>query len=106
MFGETWDMNFILEPEARNTAPALGLAALHLNRVDPEGIMVVFSADHAIRKSDEFLNILRKAAMPLRITISSPLDQADRPETGYGYIKAGEPCSGDDSTGVEKWKPS
>src|SRR5574341_2422894 len=60
--GEKWDMSFILEPEAKNTAPALGLAALHLNRIAPDGIMVVFSADHSIRKADEFLDLLRTAA--------------------------------------------
>src|SRR5512144_999983 len=32
-FGGPWSANFILEPEARNTAPALGLSALHLNRI-------------------------------------------------------------------------
>ena len=91
-FGETWDMNFILEPEARNTAPALGLAALHLNRIDPDGIMVVFSADHSIRKADEFLNLLRKAGNAAFDDYLVTLGiKPDRPETGYGYIKAGKP---------------
>ena len=90
-FGETWDRNFILEPEAKNTAPALGLAALHLNRIDPEGIMVVFSADHSVRKADEFLRLLRiagnAAADNYLVTLGI---KPDRPETGYGYINAGE----------------
>src|SRR5512144_1174791 len=60
-FGDPWSRNFILEPEARNTAPALGLTALHLNRVDPDGIMIVLAADHSIRKSGEFLDLLRTA---------------------------------------------
>lgn len=99
-FGDSWDMNFILEPEARNTAPALGLAALHLNRIDPEGIMVVFSADHAIRKADEFLNLLRKAEYAAADNYLVTLGiKPDRPETGYGYIKAGAPCYGSDETG-------
>jgi len=90
-FGDTWDMNFILEPEARNTAPALGLAALHLNRIDPDGIMVVFSADHSIRKADEFLSLLRKAENAAVDNYLVTLGiKPDRPETGYGYIKAGE----------------
>src|SRR5512144_1744219 len=38
--GGSWEKNFIIEPEAKNTAPALGLAALHLQRINPEGIMV------------------------------------------------------------------
>jgi mannose-1-phosphate guanylyltransferase/mannose-6-phosphate isomerase len=89
-FGKSWDMNFILEPEAKNTAPALGLAALHVNRLDPEGIMVVLSADHAIRKPDAFLGLLSKArevaADDYLVTLGI---KPDRPETGYGYIKAG-----------------
>jgi mannose-1-phosphate guanylyltransferase len=94
-FGETWEMNFILEPEARNTAPALGLAALHLNRIDPDGIMVVFSADHSIRKADEFLSLLRKAEKAALDNYLVTLGiKPDRPETGYGYIKAGDPCYG------------
>lgn len=93
-FGETWDMNFILEPEARNTAPALGLAALHLNRIDPDGIMVVFSADHSIRKADEFLRLLRMAENAAADNYLVTLGiKPDRPETGYGYIKAGVPWS-------------
>jgi len=89
--GGSWDMNFILEPEAKNTAPALGLSALHLNRIDPEGIMVVFSADHSIRKANEFLNLLRKAcnAAADNYLVTFGI-KPDRPETGYGYIKAGE----------------
>jgi mannose-1-phosphate guanylyltransferase/mannose-6-phosphate isomerase len=103
-FGESWDMNFILEPEARNTAPALGLAALHLNRIDPDGIMVVFSADHSIRKADEFLSLLRKAGNAASHDYLVTLGiKPDRPETGYGYIKAGEPCAVlDDQSGVCK----
>jgi mannose-1-phosphate guanylyltransferase/mannose-6-phosphate isomerase len=92
-FGETWDMNFIIEPEAKNTAPALGLAALHLNRIDPEGIMVVFSADHSIRKADEFLNLLHKAEVAATSNYLVTFGiTPDRPETGYGYIKGGELC--------------
>jgi mannose-1-phosphate guanylyltransferase/mannose-6-phosphate isomerase len=99
-FGETWDMNFILEPEARNTAPALGLAALHLNRIDPDGIMVVFSADHSIRKADEFLNLLRKAEHAAVDDYLVTLGiKPDRPETGYGYIKAGDQCYGSGEKG-------
>jgi mannose-1-phosphate guanylyltransferase/mannose-6-phosphate isomerase len=101
-FGESWDMNFILEPEARNTAPALGLAALHLTRIDPDGIMVVFSADHSIRKSEEFLSLLHKAENAAVDNYLVTLGiKPDRPETGYGYIKAGEPCGGEgDDSGV------
>jgi mannose-1-phosphate guanylyltransferase / mannose-6-phosphate isomerase len=92
-FGGAWDRNFILEPEAKNTAPALGLSAVHLNRIDPDGIMVVLSADHAIRNVKAFQECLtiasRAAAQDYLVTLGI---KPGRPETGYGYIKAGEPC--------------
>jgi len=99
-FDRSWDGNFILEPEAKNTAPALGLAALHLERLDPESVMVVLSADHSIRKADEFLSLLRNADEAARqdylVTFGI---KPDRPETGYGYIKAGEKITTEDSRG-------
>jgi mannose-1-phosphate guanylyltransferase/mannose-6-phosphate isomerase len=102
-FGETWERSFILEPSAKNTAPALGLAALHLQRIDAEGIMVVFSADHAIRKEKEFLNVLRIAAGAAADDYLVTLGiKPDRPETGYGYIKAGVPIGDGGREGVCK----
>jgi len=89
-FSRSWDNNMILEPEAKNTAPALGLAALHLAGISPDSIMAVLSADHFIRQANVFLNLLRKAesvaADDYLITLGI---KPDRPETGYGYIKAG-----------------
>lgn len=102
-FTGAWDRNFILEPEAKNTAPALGLAALHLNRINPDSIMIVLAADHSIRKTDDFLGVLKKAAKAAEqdylVTIGiKPI----RPETGYGYIKAGDILEGARDEGVCK----
>ncbi len=98
-FDRSWDGNMILEPEAKNTAPALGLAALHLERLDPEAVMIVLAADHSIRKTDAFLNVLRKAGEAARYGYLVTLGiKPDRPETGYGYIKSGEQCK---ETGIE-----
>ncbi len=89
-FNNAWGKNVILEPEAKNTAPALGLAALHLERLNPEGIMVVLSADHSIRNTQEFLRLIgnacKAAGQGHLVTLGI---KPDRPETGYGYIKAG-----------------
>lgn len=94
-YSRPWDGNFILEPQARNTAPALGLAALHVQRLDPDGVMVVLSADHAIKKETEFLSLLREAAEAARHDYLVTLGiKPNRPETGYGYIKAGNATAG------------
>ncbi len=102
-FNRPWDGNVILEPEAKNTAPALGLAALHLERMDPEAVMIVLAADHSIRKTDDFLNVLRKAGEAARHGYLVTLGiKPDRPETGYGYIKSGEQCRESGIEGVCK----
>lgn len=102
-FDRSWDNNFILEPMAKNTAPALVLAALHLERVDPESVMVVLAADHSIRLADEFINLLKKAEEAAKqgylVTFGI---KPNRPETGYGYIKAGDPFNDGGSLGVSK----
>ncbi len=100
-FGKSWERNIVLEPQARNTAPALGLAALHLQRLDPEGCMVVLSADHVIRKTDTLLAVLERARQAAArghlVTLGIT---PDRPETGYGYIKAGAALAAPDGPGV------
>ncbi len=100
-FDGPWAANIIIEPEARNTAPALGLAALHLRRIDPDAIMVVLAADHSIRKTDEFLGLIKTARMAAQLDYLVTLGiKPDRPETGFGYIKAGKPCEGQGIPGV------
>ncbi len=83
------ETQFILEPAGRNTAPAIGLAAVHLLRSDPDAVMIVLPADHRIENVDEFLGVLRKAAAlvtdsEILVTIGI---KPTRPETGYGYIQ-------------------
>lgn len=83
--------NIIAEPIGRNTAPCIGLAAMSLNRIDPEGVMAVLPADHVILDKVGFLETLRFAGEIAKsgdfiITLGMT---PDRPETGYGYIKKG-----------------
>ena len=47
--------NIIVEPLGRNTAPAIGLAAIMLQAQDPQALMAVLSADHQISPQEEFL---------------------------------------------------
>jgi mannose-1-phosphate guanylyltransferase len=81
----------IAEPAARNTAPSIGLAAHEILRRDPDGIMIVLSADHIIRKPAAFRQTVRVAckwaATPGRsVTIGL---RPESPHTGYGYIQKG-----------------
>jgi mannose-1-phosphate guanylyltransferase len=81
--------NIILEPVGRNTAPCIGLAALHVRRMDPEAVMVVLPADHIIRNDEEFRRIVR-VAVETAASSGSLLTigiTPTHPETGYGYIQ-------------------
>jgi mannose-1-phosphate guanylyltransferase / mannose-6-phosphate isomerase len=87
------DMNasefiIILEPDRRNTAPALTLAAFQAVEESEDPMLIVSPADHIIKDSQAFTNSVHKA-------ICTAMDGAivtlgitpDRPETGFGYIK-------------------
>jgi mannose-1-phosphate guanylyltransferase/mannose-6-phosphate isomerase len=79
---------FLLEPMARNTAPALTLAALHAIEAGEDPILVVTPADQAVIDGSAFIVALQKsirAAADGSIVILG-IDP-DNPETGYGYIK-------------------
>jgi mannose-1-phosphate guanylyltransferase/mannose-6-phosphate isomerase len=80
--------NLILEPEGRNTAPAIGLAALHLMDKDPEAVMVVLPADHVIQQPIKFQQAVK---VGVRLAMEGHLVtfgiKPTRPETGYGYIQ-------------------
>lgn len=80
------------EPEGRGTAPAAGLAALLVRRRDPDGVMFVLPADHAIAHVNAFRAVLRAAAQVAGHKFLVTLGVKPRyPETGYGYIEAGDP---------------
>jgi len=81
--------NFILEPEGRGTAPAIGLAAIHLANHDPEACMVTLTADHSITKTQHFCEVLsaaEKVAVGRLVTLGI---QPSSPSTGFGYIHQG-----------------
>lgn len=80
----------IAEPEPRNTAPAIALAAALISRDDPDGTMVVLPADHHVGREDAFRALLGRAveaaAGGALVTLGI---QPTRAETGYGYIEMG-----------------
>jgi len=78
----------ILEPEGRNTAPALTLAALYLARNTPDSLMLVMPADHVITEREAFLEAVHKGCGPAGVGSLVTFGVVpDAPETGYGYIK-------------------
>ncbi len=97
--------NILLEPEGKNTAPAICWAATHIHKINPDGVMVVLPSDHTILNQKAFLKVLNQA-------IKSAVDRhvvtlgivPDRPETGYGYLKTKKVVSkGTAITRVEKF---
>ncbi len=79
---------FVLEPVGRNTAPAIGMAAVEIVGRDPEGLMLVVPADHVVTGQREFeaaVGLASELAMHgYLVTFGiKPI----KPETGYGYIK-------------------
>ena len=84
--------NILLEPVGRNTAACIGLAALLVQHRDPSAVMVVLPADHLITDEELFHSALRAAVAmarkePTLITLGI---RPASPETGYGYIEAGD----------------
>jgi len=86
----------VAEPAARNTAPAIGLAAFLLLRQDPEAVIGMFPADHVIGNEAQFRQDLEQAVQIAREGENMVVMgvQPTRPETGYGYIEVGEQVSG------------
>ena len=82
--------NFIVEPCARNTAPCVGLAALHVAARHQHGIVAMLPADHHIARPEAFREAIAEAARLAEkghiVTIGI---RPHAPETGYGYLKVG-----------------
>lgn len=82
-------IDVIAEPDARNTAPAIGLAAALIASRDPYGVMAVLPADHFIKDEAALCEALLAGAEAARkgylVTMGI---LPSRPETGYGYIEA------------------
>lgn len=81
--------NILCEPVGRNTAPCIGLGAVHIAKRFGDAMMMVLPSDHLIKFSNMFLNTLKDAC-----SVAAEDDNLvtvgitpDYPETGYGYIK-------------------
>ena len=85
----------VLEPSARNTAPAMTLAALQAAEGGADPVLVVVAADHTVADLGAFTQALqaavREAANGAIVVLGIT---PDRPETGYGYIKSSGAAAG------------
>lgn len=84
--------NLIVEPEGRDTAACVGLAAWVLARREPSAVMVVVPADHAIEDGGALRSALAAAAATAHardglVTLGL---EPTRPETGFGYLELGD----------------
>lgn len=81
-------LSLMLEPEGRNTAPAIALAAHRALQEDPGALLLVLASDHLIEGNEAFGDAVRMAAEAASagqfVTFGV---LPDRPETGYGYIQ-------------------
>ncbi|UYV16795.1 mannose-1-phosphate guanylyltransferase [Porphyrobacter sp. ULC335] len=91
-WGDTPGARLVIEPAAKNTAPAIALAAALLPE---DAVMLVCPSDHHIADTDAFRAAAYAAAALARedYLVSFGI-AADRPETGYGYLRRGEPLPG------------
>ncbi|HMQ09897.1 MAG TPA: mannose-1-phosphate guanylyltransferase/mannose-6-phosphate isomerase [Oligoflexia bacterium] len=93
----------ILEPEAKNTAPAIALAALSLIENNSDACMFVMPSDHKIMQEELFNQTVFEAAKYAQkgklVTMGI---EPHSPHTGYGYIECGEQCSETDHGFVVK----
>jgi mannose-1-phosphate guanylyltransferase/mannose-6-phosphate isomerase len=85
----------LLEPAARNTAPAIAAAALSIMEESPDAILAVMPSDHALPGDGAFAEAVRRAS-----EIASQQKMVlfgiapSEPHTGYGYIHKGAPLNG------------
>ncbi len=87
------DSGIVLEPAGRNTAPAVALAALRATAGGADPLLLVLAADHVIRDVTAFHAAVEKAGVHAeqgKLVTFGVVPTA--PETGYGYIRQGNPC--------------
>lgn len=97
--------NILCEPVGRNTAPCIGLGAVHVAKKYNDALMMVLPSDHLIKYTKMFVNTLSDGCSiaekgPNLVTIGIT---PDYPETGYGYIKFNPEISDGHAFGVDRF---
>ncbi len=84
--------HLVIEPAARNTAPAIALACAAVLREDADATLMILPSDHHIARPEAFRAALSEAARACQngdlLTLGI---RPTRPETGYGYLRRGTP---------------
>jgi mannose-1-phosphate guanylyltransferase/mannose-6-phosphate isomerase len=94
----------LVEPRGRNTAMAVGTAAVHIAHRFPDAVLAMLPADHVIPDARAFAKAMRRAAQAadrdgVLVTLGVVPTRA---ETGYGYIQVGEPVTGKHAAGLHR----
>jgi len=87
------EKNIIIEPESKNTLPAVAYAVRYLLDniyVEPKDPILFAPSDHYISKNDAFKKLVKKMVLATGNSIGTIGITPDKPETGYGYIKKGK----------------
>lgn len=97
--------NILCEPVGRNTAPCIGLGAVHIRKKYKDAVMLVLPSDHLIKYNDRFTDLLKDAVKVAEedqnlVTIGI---LPNVPETGYGYIKYNKETKLQDAFKVDRF---
>lgn len=81
--------NILFEPVGRNTAPCIGLGAVHIRKKYEDAVMLVLPSDHQIKFPDMYVDVLKEAIEVAKVdnNLVTLGITPNAPETGYGYIK-------------------
>ena len=96
------EANIIIEPAAKNTAPCIGLAAIHIAKKDINSKMIILPSDHLIKFNEIFIDTLKTAldVVEKGDNLATIGITPNYPETGYGYINFTKGESFKDSTNI------
>jgi mannose-1-phosphate guanylyltransferase/mannose-6-phosphate isomerase len=83
--------SILLEPEGKNTAPAVAAAAYYLQSLGEDALMLILPADHVIKDASTFRTVIHSAAIAAQDGALATFGIVPTcPETGYGYIRRGK----------------
>jgi len=84
--------DIVLEPQGRDSAAAVAVAALHAAAIDPQAVVLIMAADHVVPDTQAFVDAVKAAAVGARAGYTMTLGiEPTRPASDYGYIRRGAP---------------